>query len=96
MSEQLTEQDKAKLLAVTDGKAARDGEYDRKFYEALYRIAPLRLEDVDDGVRRALLRFIADGKGEESKPDNGGYVMMGFTHGYMVGRKLKKDIRRKG
>lgn len=95
MSEQLTEQDKAKLLAVTDGKAARDGEYDRKFYEALYRIAPLGLDEVDDRVRRAILRFIADGKGEASKPDNGAFVMMGLIHGYMVGRKLKKDIRRK-
>ena len=96
MSEELTEQDKAKLLAVTDGKVVRDGDgYDRKFYEAMYRIASLHPEDVDDRVRQAILRFITDGKGEASKPDNGGFVMMGFIHGYMVGRKLKKDIRRR-
>ena len=95
MSEELTEQDKAKLLAVTDGKAVRDEEYDRAFYEAMYRSAPLRLDDIDTRVRRAILRFIADAKGEASKGDNGGYIMMGFTHGYMVGRALRKDIRRK-
>jgi len=96
MIDELTAQDKAKLLAVTDGKALRDGDgYDRKFYEALYRIAPLAPEEIDDRVRQAILRFITDGKGEASKPDNGGFVMMGFLHGYMMGRKLRKDIRRK-
>ena len=80
-------------LAIEDGLNKEN--YDREFYKAMYQISPLAPEEIDARVRRALLRFIADGKGEESKPDNGGYVIMGFTHGYMVGRKLKKDIRRK-
>ncbi len=95
MTEELTGQDKAKLLGVTDGKAVGGGNgYDQAFYEAMKRTAPLPLEEVDDQVRRAILRFIADGKGEASKPDNGGFVMMGFVHGYMVGRKLRRDIRK--
>jgi hypothetical protein len=93
MTDELTGQDKVRLLAVTDGKAARDGEYDRAFYEAMYRTRPLGLEELDDRVRQAILRYIADGKNEESK-EYGGYIMMGFAHGYMVGRKLRKDIRK--
>ena len=94
MTEELTSQDKARLLAVTDGKGMDNG-YDREFYEAMCRIAPLSVEEVDDRVRRAILRYIAQGKGEASKPENGGFVTMGFVHGYMVGRSLRKDIRSK-
>ena len=92
MTEEFTGQDKARLLGVTDGKGVYN--YDREFYEAMRQTGPLRLDDVDDQVRRAILRFVADGKGEASKPDNGGFVMMGFLHGYMVGQKLKRDIRK--
>ncbi len=94
MTDDLTSQDKARLLGIIDGKGM-DGDYDREFYEAMCRIAPLGVEEVDDGVRRAILRYIAQGKGEASKPENGGLVMMGFMHGYMVGRKLRRDIGRK-
>ena len=90
---ELTTQEKAGLLGVRD--VIRQDNFDRKFYEAMYQIKPPLPEDVDDQVRMAILRFVTDGKGEASKPDNGGYVMMGFIHGYMVGRKLRKDIRRK-
>ena len=93
MTDELTAQDKARLLGMVDGKGVND--YDRKFYEAMYQISPVPLEEVDDKVRRAILRFIMDGKGPASEEDNGGFVMMGFVHGYMVGRKLKRDIRRK-
>lgn len=92
MTEELTPQDKAKLLGAQDARNLDDG-YDRKFYEAMRRIPPLGLDEIDDQVRRAILRYIQDGTGEASKPENGGLVMMGFAHGYMVGRKLKRDIR---
>jgi len=93
MVDELTQRDKAILLGNMDSTSADD--YDRQFYEKMKEVAPLHPEEVDDGVRRAILRFIMDGKGEASKADNGGFVMMGFLHGYMVGRKLRRDITRK-
>ena len=95
MTEELTQQDKAKLLGVTDGKAVGSGNgYDQAFYEAMQQTPPLGVEEVDDLVRRAILRYIADTK-KGSVKANGSYIMMGFVHGYMVGRKLRRDIRRK-
>lgn len=92
MSEELTGHDKAVLLGAQDGRALDD--YDRDFYESMYRTAPLKPEDLDDRVRRAIMRFIEDGRGPAAHPDVGGLVMMGFAHGYMVGRKVRRDIRR--
>ena len=92
MSEELTGMEKSELLGAMDGRELED--YDRDFYEAMYKAAPLAPEDVDDRIRRAIMRFIQDGSGPAAHPDNGGFVMLGFTHGYMVGRKLRKDIRR--
>ncbi len=88
MEEELTQRDKAILLGNIDGRSRDD--YDQHFYEAMNRIPPLGIEEVDDRIRRAILQYI-----EASKVDNGGFVMMGFLHGYMVGRKLRRDIRRK-
>jgi hypothetical protein len=93
MDEELTRREKIILLGINDGKSKDD--YDRQFYEKMKEIPPLRVEEVDDRVRRAILRYIADGKGESSKAPTAAYVMMGFAHGYMVGRKLKRDITRK-
>jgi len=93
MTDELTSEEKTILLASMDSRSL--GNYDHKFYEKMREIPPLDVEEVDDRVRRAIARFIMDGIGEESNPDNGGFVMMGFLHGYMVGRKLKRDIRRK-
>jgi len=93
MEENLTQRDKAILLGNIDGRSKDD--YDREFYEKMKEIPPLGIDEVDERVRRAILRFIMDGKGEASKEDNGGFVIMGFIHGYMVGRKLKRDITRK-
>ena len=89
MDGNLIEQDRAILLGTEDGLTYS---YDHEFYEKMKEIAPLHVEDVDDGVRRAILRFILDGSGQASKPENGGLVMMGFLHGYQIGRKLKRDI----
>lgn len=94
MEENLTQQDKANLLGIIDGKGMNDS-YDQEFYEAMCQVRPLDVDEVDDRVRRAILRFIDQGKGEASKPENGGFVAMGFVHGYMVGQKLKRDITRK-
>lgn len=93
MTDELTPQDKARLLGVTDGKGVDD--YDREFYETMRQVSPLDVDEVDDRVCRAIFRYISDGTGPASHEDNGGFVMMGFLHGYMVGRKLKRDIRRK-
>lgn len=93
MTEELTRHDKAELLGVMDGKGLAKESYDHEFYKAMYRIAPLELDEVDDQVRRAIIRFVMDTK--TINPDNGGLVIMGFVHGYMVGRKLRKDIRGK-
>jgi hypothetical protein len=94
MTDELTSQDKAKILGVTDGKSVgQNTGYDQAFYEAMKRVAPLQSEEVDDSVRRAILRYISDGDGEASKPENGGLVMMGFIHGYLVGLELQRDIR---
>lgn len=94
MADELTIEEKVRLLAIFDGKNADD--YDREFYEAMYRIKPLEFEEIDGLVRRAILLYITDGQGIASQENNGGLVMMGFIHGYMVGRELKRDIRRKG
>lgn len=95
MTEELSQQDKMKLLGTLDGKAVgSDNDYDQAFYGAMQRTPPLGVEEVDDQVRRAILRYIADSK-KESVKANGNYIMMGFVHGYMVGRKLRRDIRRK-
>lgn len=90
MEEELTRKEKTRLLGIVDATNLDD--YDQEFYEKMREIPPLGVDDVDDRVRRAILRFIMDGKGEASKPENGGFVAMGFIHGYMVGQKLKRDI----
>lgn len=92
MKDELTQREKSALLGAVDGRELDD--YDRDFYEAMYRTVPLRAEDIDDRIRRAIMRFIHDGRGPAAHDDVGGFVMMGFAHGYMVGRKLRKDIRR--
>lgn len=86
MGENLTPQDKAILLGVVDAKGIDD--YDHEFYETMLQVSPLSVEEVDDRVRRAIVRYTTG-------TVNGGFVMMGFMHGYMVGRKLKRDITRK-
>ncbi len=91
MEEKLTREEQVRLLAVDDGKNIDD--CDQEFYEKMKEIPPLAIDEVDDRVRRAILRFISDGTGPASHEDNGSFVMMGFLHGYMVGRKLKRDIR---
>ena len=93
MNDELNDKEKAQLLGSVDGHAPDD--YDRDFYEAMYRTAPLTPEDLDDRVRRAIFRFISDGRGIASRPENGGLVLLGFAHGYMVGRKIRRDIRKK-
>jgi len=93
MTDELTERDKAILLGNVDRRNV-ENEYDRDFYEAMHQTHPLNLDEIDDLVRRAVLRYMADGQNETVKA-NGGWVMMGFFHGYMVGRKLRKDIRRR-
>lgn len=93
MKDELTGMEKSELLGIVDRRGLED--YDRDFYQAMYKAAPLAPEAVDDRIRRAIIRFIQDGSGPASQPDNGGFVMLGFTHGYMVGRKLRKDIRKK-
>lgn len=93
MEEKLTSGEKSHLLAVVDVKNKDD--YDRQFYEKMKEIPPLGVNEVDDKVRRAILRYISEGTGPASHEDKGGFVMMGFIHGYMVGRKLKRDITRK-
>lgn len=93
MEENLTQRDRALLLGVVDGTNKDD--YDREFYEKMKEIPPLGVEEVDDQVRRAIVRFVTDVKGEASKAENGGFVILGFLHGYQVGRKLKRDITSK-
>lgn len=96
MTDELSVNEKARILGVTDGKSVRkDTGYDQDFYEAMKRISPLRTEEVDDRVRRAILRYVTDGEGDASKPENGGLVMMGFIHGYQVALELQRDIREK-
>jgi hypothetical protein len=93
MDEKLTQREQAGLLGIVDGTNKDD--YDQHFYEAMNEIPPLSPEEIDDRVRRAIFRYITKGKGDSSKEGIGGYIMMGFIHGYMVGRKLKRDITRK-
>jgi hypothetical protein len=84
MTDELTSQDKTRLLGITDGKG-KGNDYDREFYETMRQVSPLGVDEVDDRVRRAILRYISDGTGPASHEDNGGFVIMGFVHGYMVG-----------
>ena len=93
MEENLTRRDRAILLGTVDRRSKDD--YDREFYEKMKEIPPLGVEEVDDQVRRAIVRFVTDVKGEVSEEENGGFVILGFLHGYQVGRKLKRDITRK-
>jgi hypothetical protein len=88
---ELTQRDKAILLGNVDGRSLDD--YDQQLYQMMWKVRPLGLEEIDDRARRAILQYIAQGKGEASEPANRGFVMMGFVHGYMVGQKLKRDIR---
>jgi len=78
-------------LAIEDGLNKEN--YDREFYEAMYRISPLAPEEIDARVRRAILRYLADTP--SVTPEQAGFATIGFTHGYLMGRKLRKDIRRK-
>jgi len=93
MTDELTREEKATLLGIMDGKNKDD--YDREFYETMHQVRPPAPEEVDDRVCRAIFRYISEGTGPASYEENGGLVMIGFIHGYMVGRKLKRDIRRK-
>lgn len=95
MSEELSQKEKSLLLGITDGKAVKyEDNYDHEFYEAMCRTYLLRVQEIDNQVRRAILHYIADSKSQDIRT-NGTYIMMGFIHGYMVGKKLQRDIRRK-
>ena len=78
-------------LAIEDGLNKEN--YDREFYKAMYQISPLAPEEIDARVRRAILRYVADTP--SMTPEQAGFTTMGFTHGYLMGRKLRRDIRRK-
>jgi len=91
-NEEMTATDKARVLGYVDRHNVED--FDRDFYEAMHRTRTLDIDEVDDKVRRAVLRYLADGRNEDVKI-NGAWIMMGFFHGYMVGRKLRRDIREK-
>jgi len=68
--------------------------YDREFYKTMRRIQSLAPEELDDQVRRAILKYITDDS-MTMTPEKASFFTMGFTHGYLVGRKLWKDIRKK-
>ena len=90
-NEEMTATDKARILGYRDRDNAED--FDRDFYETMHRTRTLGIDDVDDHVRRAVLRYLADSRNDEVRA-NGAWIMMGFFHGYQVGRKLKRKITR--
>lgn len=90
MDETLNECERASLLGVVD--AANRDNYDRQFYETMRKIPVPGLDEIDDRVRRAIALHISKAEGTPTYVQ--GAITVGFIHGYMVGRELKRDIRR--
>ena len=86
----LTDNEKANLLAHVDGKAIGKNDYDESFYRAMCQVDIPHSFELDNKVRRAIMKFVCENEDNTSK---GGVLMLGFIHGYMVGRKLRGDIR---
>ena len=84
----LTDNEKANLLAHVDGKSLND--YDESFYKAMIMTDIPHSFELDSGVRRAILKFVCE---SETNAAHSSAVMLGFVHGYVVGRKLRRDIR---
>ena len=68
--------------------------YDREFYKTMRRIQSLAPEELDDQVRRAILKYITDDL-MRITPEKAGLLTMGFIHGYLTGQKMRKDLRKK-
>lgn len=76
--------------AVEDGLMYNE-DYDKDFFEAMAATKEMSPRDVQPRVRRAIFRFITQSR-DQGVLANGGYILMGFIHGYQVARKLGRPI----
>ena len=99
----LTRNEKAALLAISDIKHPND--YDKDFYVLLCQCAPVGPEEFDDRKRRATTKFInayfetVTGRLHATGIDSDSIVKAGLhfmlTLGYELGRKLRTPLTRK-
>lgn len=100
--EKLTRGEKATLLALVDAKHV--DAFNEEFYNLMKKTPPLELEEINDHIRRSIVKFINtmvddEGVAEAVSSDKPlfllrGMVTVSWLHGYMVAQKWKKSILR--
>lgn len=95
MAENLTRMEKTRLLVEVDRRKRDD--YDKDFYDKLRKIEEPNVEEVDDRIRRALIRYIQEVEshflGEHNPP--GSYLMEGWILGYVAATNIERSIFKK-
>ena len=101
--DKLTKEEKATLVAVMDRN--KPDVYDLGFFQELSTLIRLKPEDIDDGKRRAINRYLKihiDILKKRLPPTNPmieapimGMLAIMFVNGYELGRKLQTPLTRK-
>lgn len=99
----LTPEDKAELLGIMD--ADKHDEYDEEFFRLLKLQSPLDAEDIDDRIRRAILKYtseFADRLLKTRPPEDLDLhdsivtsLWVGLMVGYELGRKWPTAIQKR-
>jgi len=99
---ELTRKEKVILLGTVDGK--RKDDFNEEFLNLMVETQPLKVEEVDDRIRRSICKFITMVENEEEislllSDDNPttlvqGKVLTAWLHGYMVARRWNRSIKR--
>ena len=100
--EKLTRGEKAILLGTVDGKRMDD--FNEEFLKLMLETQPLKIEEVNDRIRRSICEFITTVENEEEislllSDDNPtsliqAKIIVAWLHGYMVARRWNKSIKR--
>jgi len=100
MSQDLTEEEKAQLIGIVDGRNWRD--YDKEFYRQLISQEVPDHKDLDDGIRRALLLYVSkmvESILQDESLDHSDLpnvmrtaLLIGLIQGYELGRKRRSPL----
>lgn len=96
----LSDREKAGLLGFDDSRKMDD--YDMEFYELLWATKPPKPMEMDDRIRRAIVRFVTNAwdqhlqacSAQSLDEDTTGRSAMNiaFLKGYELGRKLQRPL----
>ena len=99
---ELTSEEKAILLGTVDGKRMDD--FNEEFLNLMVETQPLKIEEVNDRIRRSIYKFISTVENEEEislllSDDNPtslvqAKITVAWLHGYMVARRWNRSIKR--